>query len=130
MDRLTLNSPLDMHLHLRDKDMLQKVAPFSLKYFSAAVVMPNISPPIKTHKDMMEYKKRILEASSEDFKPLMTIYLHKDLKAEDIKSAKSDLHGVKLYPFGVTTNSEDGAKSIFTKENEKWRARISIHLAS
>ena len=31
---LQINSPLDMHLHLRDNEMLNLVAPLSAKYFS------------------------------------------------------------------------------------------------
>ncbi|MFW6307995.1 MAG: dihydroorotase [Campylobacterales bacterium] len=121
MDRLILDSPIDMHLHLRDGDMLNRVIAFSATNFSAAVVMPNISPPIKSAKDMLEYKDRILQSCNRsDFRPLMTLYLHKDICIEEIKEAQNhNLHGVKLYPFGVTTNSEDGAKSIFTRNNEE-----------
>jgi len=32
--QIKLNSPLDMHLHLRDKEMLEVVAPLTAKSFS------------------------------------------------------------------------------------------------
>jgi dihydroorotase len=32
--KLEIESPLDMHLHLRDEKMLKCVAPLSAKYFS------------------------------------------------------------------------------------------------
>lgn len=43
---LELHSPLDMHLHLRDGDMLKLVAPLSSASFAGAVVMPNLVPPV------------------------------------------------------------------------------------
>jgi dihydroorotase len=46
--QIKLNSPLDMHLHLRDNEMLNVVAPLTAKDFSSAVIMPNLVPPIKT----------------------------------------------------------------------------------
>jgi len=61
--QITLNSPLDMHLHLRDGEMLNLVAPLSAKYFSGALIMPNLLPPIKTKQDVIAYKQRILEAT-------------------------------------------------------------------
>ncbi|HHB93870.1 MAG TPA: dihydroorotase, partial [Campylobacterales bacterium] len=39
---IILNSPLDMHLHLRDGDMLQTVAPLSSNSFAGAIIMPNL----------------------------------------------------------------------------------------
>lgn len=43
-----LNEPLDMHLHLRDGDMLRLVAPLTSNSFSGALVMPNLVPPVTT----------------------------------------------------------------------------------
>ena len=45
---IRIKSPLDMHLHLRDEEMLKVVAPLSAKSFSGAIVMPNLVPPITT----------------------------------------------------------------------------------
>ena len=39
LTHLELDTPLDMHLHLRDGDMLELVAPLSAETFSAAVIM-------------------------------------------------------------------------------------------
>ena len=57
----SLYSPLDMHLHLRDGDMLKRVAPLSAHSFSGALIMPNLIPPIATKEDVLNYKNRILE---------------------------------------------------------------------
>lgn len=37
---IVLDSPLDMHLHLRDGAMLRLVAPLSAGVFAGAVIMP------------------------------------------------------------------------------------------
>ena len=63
---MRLKNPLDMHLHLRDKDMLQVVAPLSARHFKAGVIMPNLIPPITSKEALLSYKERILRAC-EDF---------------------------------------------------------------
>ena len=110
---LKLSSPLDMHLHLRDNDMLRVVAPLSAKSFVGAVVMPNLVPPITTIEAVKSYKKRIQEAIGyEDFQPLMTLFFKNDYDYEFLKKAKKYIHAIKLYPSGVTTNSNDGVSSM------------------
>ena len=72
---ITLKSPLDMHLHLRDEDMLKIVAPLSAKTFSAGIIMPNLVPPITTIEAVLDYKQRIKDAiGDEEFEPLMTLF--------------------------------------------------------
>ena len=50
MKTITLKSPFDMHLHLRDGDMLNLVAPLSSKTFAKAIIMPNLVPPIDSKR--------------------------------------------------------------------------------
>ena len=50
MDAFHLESPLDMHLHLREGDMLRLVAPLSARTFAGAVIMPNLVPPWTTRR--------------------------------------------------------------------------------
>ena len=110
---IKLKSPLDMHLHLRDEDMLKIVAPFSAKSFSAAIIMPNLVPPITTIESLISYKKRIKEAiGDENFEPLMTLFFRDDYDYEFLKEAKKYISAIKLYPSGVTTNSEGGVSSM------------------
>jgi len=127
MTQIVLNSPLDMHLHLRDKEMLEIVAPLSAAHFSAAVVMPNIAPPVKTTKDMVEYQKRVIAASKrDDFLPLMTLFLTEELDVQEIENAKENgLIGMKLYPLGITTGSEEGSSSILSTKNREIFACLS-----
>jgi dihydroorotase len=59
-----LNEPLDMHLHLRDADMLKLVGPLTSKTFSGALVMPNLVPPITT-KDFFNFARNASNARDE-----------------------------------------------------------------
>lgn len=116
MRTFTLKSPLDMHLHLRDGDMLRLVAPYSAEVFAGGIVMPNIIPPITTIDALHAYRKRVLEACGKElFLPYMTMFL----KAYDdafIEECAAHIIAMKLYPAGVTTNSAEGAKSIDAME--------------
>ena len=107
--QLQLTSPLDMHLHLRDGDMLQVVAPLSAKDFAGALVMPNLVPPVTTKEDLVEYKKRIQEATKDEvFKPYMTLFFKPEYSYDFLSQVKDEVLAIKLYPAGITTNSEGG----------------------
>ena len=109
---LTLNAPLDMHLHLRQGAMLAAVAPLSAAHFAAAVVMPNLVPPIDTAKALAEYQREILAATEPmRFQPLMTLFFRNYREAK-LQAALPLLFAVKLYPAGVTTNSSDGVREL------------------
>ena len=113
--KIILNNPLDMHLHLRDKEMLKLVAPLSAKYFSGAIIMPNLVPPVTTKQDVLEYKKRIKEAiQDENFDPMMTLFF-KPYSKQFLEDIRDEITAIKLYPAGITTNSEGGVESIDTK---------------
>ncbi|WP_257904442.1 dihydroorotase, homodimeric type [Campylobacter lari] len=108
---MTLKNPLDMHLHLRDESMLELVAPFSAKDFKAGVIMPNLITPLTEITALKAYKERILKAcKNEDFTPLMTLFF-KDYDEQFLEKAKDELFAVKLYPAGITTNSDNGISS-------------------
>ncbi|MCT7466219.1 dihydroorotase [Aliarcobacter cryaerophilus] len=108
-----LNEPLDMHLHLRDGDMLRLVAPLTSNSFSGALVMPNLVPPVTTKDALLSYKKRIIEASKgDDFTPYMTLFFQNNYSFEFLEDIKDEIIGIKLYPAGITTNSETGVSSM------------------
>jgi dihydroorotase len=114
--KLTLNSPLDMHLHLRDGDMLKTVAPLSSRDFSGAIVMPNLVPPVTSIEDVKAYEKRIKEAIGDDeFEPFMTLFFKSEYDYDFLKEAKNYIKAIKLYPSGITTNSEGGVSSMDEK---------------
>ncbi|MCK5109940.1 MAG: dihydroorotase [Arcobacteraceae bacterium] len=114
MQTITLNSPLDMHLHLRDDEMLKLVAPLSSATFSGAIIMPNLVPPVDTKEAVIAYKQRIKEAvGDDDFNPMMTLFF-KPYTKEFLSDVKDEISAIKLYPAGITTNSEGGVESIDT----------------
>ena len=116
MRTLTLRTPDDCHLHLRDGAMLKRVVQHTAREFTRAVVMPNLTPPVTTVAMAREYRLRILDAvdAEYNFEPLMTLYLTDNTRAEDIVEASEQdwLVGAKLYPAGATTNSDCGVTSI------------------
>jgi len=112
---LTITQPDDWHLHLRDGDVLNQVARFTAKQFARAIIMPNLSPPVTTVVQAVEYLDRILGAvEGTDFEPLMTLYLTDNTSPDEIIAARKScfIKGVKLYPAGATTNSDAGVTDI------------------
>ena len=116
MNKITLTSPFDMHLHLRDADMLNLVAPLTSKTFAGAIIMPNLVPVVDTKKAVVEYRNRILESIDEkdNFTPFMTLFF-KPYTKEFLEEVKDDISAIKLYPAGITTNSDDGLQTIDTE---------------
>ncbi len=116
MDRITLTTPDDWHLHVRDEEVLPSVVPFTARQFNRAIIMPNLTPPVTTTEQALAYRQRILDAVPDNlsFDPLMTLYLTDNTPPEEIVRAKASghVHGVKLYPAGATTNSESGVTDI------------------
>jgi dihydroorotase len=111
---LTIRKPDDWHVHLRDGEMLAKVAPYTARQFARAIVMPNLVPPITTVEAASAYRERIAAAAAPGFTPLMTCYLTDDTRPDEI--ARGFEEGVwiaaKLYPAGATTNSASGVTDI------------------
>ncbi len=117
---IALNSPLDMHLHVRDSDMLKTVAPLSSYSFAGAVIMPNIVPPVTSREELIAYKKRVSEATEKDnFTPYMTLFFKDSYDFDFLKELKEEIIGIKLYPSGITTNSDGGVESLDIKNLKK-----------
>jgi dihydroorotase len=108
----TLHSPLDMHVHLRQDDMLRFVAPFTSAQFAGAVCMPNTLPPLDSVARYDAYCAAVREAAGPDFEPYVPLFFHAGLTREELFPARDRLFGVKLYPAGVTTNSEAGVSEL------------------
>ena len=111
---LTIRKPDDWHVHLRDREMLERVAPYTARQFARAIVMPNLVPPITTADAARNYRKRILEATPPGFTPLMTCYLTDDISPDEIERGfvEDVWVAAKLYPAGATTNSASGVTDI------------------
>ena len=108
MKTLSLMMPLDMHVHLRDEEMLKIVAPLTSYSFSGAIVMPNLVPPVTTIEAVKAYRHRIKEAmEADDFEPYMTLF-YQHYSREFLENARDHITAIKIYPSGATTNSEGG----------------------
>lgn len=116
MQTLTITKPDDFHLHLRDGDEMRSIVMDSVRCFARAIVMPNLKPPVVTTAQAAAYRERILASIPADvaFQPLMTLYLTDSTTPEEIEHAHQSgiIYGVKYYPAGVTTNSENGVTDI------------------
>jgi len=118
---VVVKSPYDMHVHFRDGQMMNNVVSYTSDHFAGALVMPNLVPPVTTIEQCMEYRSRILKVTKEQdetnnrFTPYMTLYLQVNNFFRDKQKLKAMklLHGdvikaFKLYPKGMTTNSDHG----------------------
>ncbi|KAJ3576157.1 hypothetical protein NPX13_g3795 [Xylaria arbuscula] len=85
-----------MHVHLRQGE-------------------PNLQPPVTSVAAALEYKSQ-LQTIDHEVTYLMSLYLHPSVTPDVIaEAAKAGIAGVKLYPQGVTTNSESGVAGDFVE---------------
>jgi dihydroorotase len=116
--RLTIRRPDDWHVHLRDGDMLEAVAPFTAAQYGRAIVMPNLIPPVISVAAAEAYRTRILAAlpPGSGFTPLMTCYLvDRAEPAEIVRGFETGVWAAcKLYPAHATTNSAAGVTDVRT----------------
>lgn len=109
---IILKSPLDMHLHLREGQMLRDVAPLTAAGFAGGVPMPNLREPVDSVERLIAYKQQIREAvGGEPFEPYVPLFF-RDYTQEELEAARKHTLAVKLYPAGITTNSEAGVRSL------------------
>lgn len=114
---MLLNAPLDMHLHLRDGEMLENIANASAQTFSGAIIMPNLVPPVSSKEEVVAYKERIMSAVGEhDFSPYMTLFFKPSYDKTFLTNIKDEITAIKLYPAGITTNSEGGVSGFDVEE--------------
>jgi dihydroorotase len=111
---LTIRRPDDWHVHLRDGEMLARVAPYTARQFARAIVMPNLVPPITTVEAARDYRKRIMEVTDPGFTPLMTCYLTDNVEPDEVARGFEEKVWIaaKFYPAGATTNSASGVTDI------------------
>jgi dihydroorotase len=107
---LHLDTPLDMHLHLREGEMLRLVAPFSAAQFAGGVIMPNLLQPVDSLERVRAYRTAVIQACGDQpFTPFMTLFF-REFSREELATARDEIIGVKLYPAGITTQSEAGVR--------------------
>ncbi len=113
---ISITTPDDWHLHLRDGAMLQAVVGHTAAQFRRALVMPNLAPPVTDTTMALAYRQRILDCLPADtgFDPVMSLYLTDNTSIDSVRAAAESPHvaGFKLYPAGATTNSDAGVTNI------------------
>jgi len=114
MQSITIRRPDDWHVHLRDGEMLAKVAPYTARQFARAIVMPNLVPPVTSPEAAAGYRDRIRQAAGAGFEPLMTCYLTDQTDPDALERGRGDAVWIaaKLYPAGATTNSASGVTDV------------------
>ena len=113
----SLHSPLDMHIHFREGAMMKRVAPLSAETFAGGVIMPNLVPPVDNLDRLEQYEREIRAVVDRHaFEPYMTLFMRPYTESE-LVSMKDRIIGVKLYPEGVTTHSDDGVGELLDVED-------------
>ena len=109
MDTITLQNPLDMHVHFRESEMLKVVAPLTAEHFSGALVMPNTQRIINSFERVGQYRTDIaIAVQPHEFTPYMTLYFSTDYDYKSLQEIKPHILAIKFYSQGMTTNSEHG----------------------
>jgi dihydroorotase len=107
MSTISVSAPADFHVHLRQGDLSQLVTPhvreggFRLAYVMVNLVLseppyrrpevldqPNLTPPITTTDQALEYKAT-LEKIDPETEFLMTLYLSPNLTPGEVRKAKA-----------------------------------------
>ena len=96
--------------------MAQKVIPLSSYSFAGGVVMPNLVPVVDNLERLKTYTQEIKTDIGKDvFEPYMTVFF-KSYSYRELEQFKPHILGVKLYPAGVTTNSDAGVSALSNVE--------------
>lgn len=118
--RLELPKWYDLHLHLRQEELLEPLINDVIKMGCAGVLaMPNTKPPVgKIHKSddlpywsIEEYREMIMAAGGDALDEVITpLYLTKDTSVQMIEAGAQAglLKAAKYYPPHGTTGAQDG----------------------
>lgn len=107
-----LPRPDDFHVHLRQGEDLPAYAMEASRRFGRVLVMPNLVPPVSEAAGLGDYRDRI-RLSAPDLEPLMAFKLLPSVSPEDLLAlARAGAVAGKVYPEGVTTNSENGISDL------------------
>ncbi len=105
---ITIRKPDDMHIHLRESQMMKNVIKSTTSVFTRGVVMGNLKKPITTAEDVRQYRAKI-KSLTPDFTPIMSIMLTNATNRITIKEAReAGAKVLKLIPGNTSTNSTDG----------------------
>ena len=95
---------------------MKSVVGMSATQMGRAIIMPNLSSPVKSVRQAQAYRKEIMKElpKKSRFDPLMVLYLTDDTDPKEIAAAGAapEIYAAKLYPAGATTNSTNGVTNI------------------
>jgi len=128
-ETLTITRPDDWHVHLREGALLRLAARHTAARFARVAVMPNLSTPVETVAQALDYRATVLAAAGagnaeddagadagaeSEFNPMMSLYLTDHTTAADVAAAAGCAHIIayKLYPAGATTHSNAGVTRV------------------
>ena len=117
ISQIEITKPDDLHLHVRHGNALRSVIKDTARQFARAIIMPNLPTPVTQVEHAITYHQEIVDAlgaDSNQFQPLMTLYLTDNTTPATIYAAKKSgmVHALKLYPAGATTHSDSGVTDI------------------
>jgi len=107
---ITIPRLSDMHAHLREGDLQRTILPFHDAHTTHIVAMPNTKEPLRTVNQVVEYR-RALDIFANNLSAKVPLYLTGTTTVDDIqKAVLAKIVSCKVYPIGVTTNSDAGIK--------------------
>lgn len=112
----------DLHVHLRQGELLESITPYTDRCCAYAVVMPNLTPPVTTPERLTAYRQSLHKHLKRTTR-LMTFKLLASTTPEQVRELNvAGAIAGKLYPEGVTTNSEDGIgrRCLLQPEDNPW----------
>jgi dihydroorotase len=120
-ETITLDKLFDAHIHLRTTPILEQVLLFTVRCASRGIIMPNLKPrAILYAADITWYYDIICRAldaipNGNYFMPLITIAIRDRTTPQNVAAArKIGAVAGKIYPIGVTTNSDEGLHDFFS----------------
>lgn len=109
MNELIIRKPDDFHFHPRDGLLLRRIIDFTTCAFNRVMVKGNLPIPIWNAQLMLEWQKKILQASTYPFEPIMSIMMVKDTTPQVVQDAfEAGAKVLALIPAGTSTGSEFG----------------------
>jgi dihydroorotase len=116
MTMISIRTPDDWHVHLRDGAQLTQTVEATARSFARAIVMPNLVPPVCTVEAARSYRDRIRSVipPGSSFHPLMTCYLADGTDPDEVAAgyAAGVFAACKLYPAHATTNADHGVTDV------------------
>lgn len=112
IDAITIESPVDMHAHLRQGEMLRQVVPLTTTTWAAVLAMPNTDPIIDSRDRVLDYREAVRDAACPmghpDFEVYPSLYFQAHYTRDFLALVQPYILSVKFYPRGLTTNSAHG----------------------